>query len=186
MTNAGSDHEFVEEMLRQAQHVLGNDPRIHFTHVRHAGAQPTESSRENPPRQTEGVRSAWSQTLALATLLGDLWEHAWLPNLPTDADVHFADTDQGIRIEVTGRGASFDRAIIGTAHDRLMVRGYISESSTEDGFTATSGSNAITVGMTASETSMALSAALDSTDITLDMLSALPRRVPTRPEENAE
>lgn len=186
MTNAESDEQFVDDMLRQAQHVLGNDPRIHFAHVRHAGARPAESSSDIPPRQSEDLRSAWSQTLALAALLRDLWEHAWLPDPPTDAAVRFFGDGQQVRVEVSSRGASAGGASLDITRDRLIVRGYIAESTTEGGFIATSGGDTIAVRVTGGEIAMTLSSTLDTTDATLDMLSALPAHVKTKTNERGE
>lgn len=180
-----SDGDFVDAMLRQAQAALGDDPRVHFAHVAHAGARPAEPTTLESSAHVSGVRSALSQASSLAVRLRELWQHAWLPDVPSLASVRFVEDNQEIRAEVGARFTSSDPTLVGLARDRLLVRGFIADSSDADGFIARCGTEAIVISAADGYVSVILSAALDDTGLTVDALTGLPAEVSTqidRPE----
>ncbi len=187
-SDADADATFVDDLLRQAQSALGDDPRIRFAHVRHSGPPPAEPPAPAPRPQGSAVRSAWSQTRSLAELLRELWEHAWLRDPPATVDVRYVDDGTGIRVEVFASATSVEQSTVETMGDRLLVRGFIPDDPVSgQGFTASGGRHRIRVAVAGGEVSVRLSTALDGdAELTLTALAGLPTEVSTTSDHPQE
>ncbi len=183
MNSPDNDGQFVDELLAQAQVTLG-DPRVQFIHVRHAGPAPADIEHAEPRSDTNASsvaqRAAWAQTSELAATLRELWEHAWLPDSPTEMGVRYLGGPGNLRVEVTAHSKSTGPAAADTAADRLLVRGFLPDDDASSPTTTRvrREDHDIVVDSTGPGVSMTLSAALEvAENTTLDALAGLPTHV---------